>query len=261
MAQIDLYPAVDIHDGKAVRLVQGDFARQTVYDADPLAAARRWVDAGAERLHVVDLDGAKEGTPRNLEQLGRITHALDVSVQYGGGLRSVEDAEAALGLGADRIVLGTAAFVDERLLTDLLTRHGDRVAVGVDVRRGGVAIQAWSERTDLSLKAAVRQLAGRGVGTIVFTHVDRDGTMEGVDLDAARDLASAAEGARIVYSGGIGSLDDLRALAALEVDALAGVIVGKALFEGRFTVADALRALNDVTQKPSAGNSREEPVT
>jgi phosphoribosylformimino-5-aminoimidazole carboxamide ribotide isomerase len=246
VARIDLYPAVDIHDGKAVRLEQGDFAREKVYDADPLAAAQRWVDAGARRLHVVDLDGAKEGAPRNIDQLERITGAVDVPVQYGGGLRSIEHAEGALERGAARIVLGTAAFVDERLLTDLLAAYGERVAVGVDVRGGGVALQAWSERTDLSLKDAVRHLAGRGVGTIVFTHIDRDGTMSGVDLDAARDLADAAEGAKIVYSGGIGTLDDLRALAALELDALAGVIVGKALFENRFTVTEALDALEGV---------------
>jgi phosphoribosylformimino-5-aminoimidazole carboxamide ribotide isomerase len=238
---IDLYPAVDILGGKAVRLVQGDFERRKVYDTDPLEAARRWVDAGARRLHVVDLDGAREGRPRSLSQLERIARTLDVPVQYGGGLRSIEAADAALSRGADRIVVGTAAFVDERLLSDLVEEHGERVAVGVDVRDGHVAIEAWSERTDLPAKAAVRQLAGRGVGTIVFTNVDSDGTLEGVNLDAAREVASVAEGARIIYSGGIGSLDDLRALASLEQ--LAGVIVGKALYEGRFTIPEALAAL------------------
>jgi phosphoribosylformimino-5-aminoimidazole carboxamide ribotide isomerase len=238
---LDLYPAVDILGGKAVRLVQGDFERGKIYDTDPLEAARRWVDAGARRLHVVDLDGARDGRPRSLSQLERIVRTLEVPVQYGGGLRSSEAVEAALSRGADRIVVGTAAFVDEHLLTELVAEHGDRVAVGVDVRHGNVAIDAWSERTDLPAKDAVRQLAGRGIGTIVFTNVDSDGTLEGVNLDAAREVAGVAEGARIIYSGGIGSLDDLRALASLEQ--LAGVIVGKALYEGRFTIPEALAEL------------------
>jgi phosphoribosylformimino-5-aminoimidazole carboxamide ribotide isomerase len=238
---LDLYPAVDILGGKAVRLVQGDFERRKVYDADPLEAARRWVDAGARRLHVVDLDGAREGRPRSLSQLERIAGTLDVPVQYGGGLRSTEAADEALSRGADRIVVGTGAFVDERLLSDLVAAHGDRVAVGVDARDGHVAIEGWRERTDLPARDAVRQLAGRGVGTIVFTNVDSDGTLEGVNLEAAREIAGVSEGARIIYSGGIGSLDDLRALASLEQ--LAGVIVGKALYEGRFTIPEALAAL------------------
>jgi phosphoribosylformimino-5-aminoimidazole carboxamide ribotide isomerase len=238
---MDLYPAVDVLGGKAVRLTQGDFDRTKVYDADPLDAARRWVDAGATHLHVVDLDGARAGKPVNLHQLEQIANALPVPVQYGGGLRSARDAEAALGCGAARIVIGTVAFLDERLLDNLVLEHHERIAVGLDVKRGRVAIQGWKERVQATPVGAVERLVARGVETIIYTKIDWDGTMQGVDLRVARDLAEAGKGARLIYSGGIGSLNDLRALASLRT--LEGVIVGKALYEGRFTVEEALEVL------------------
>jgi phosphoribosylformimino-5-aminoimidazole carboxamide ribotide isomerase len=237
---MELYPAVDILDGKAVRLVQGDYGRKTEYAADPLDAARRWVEGGARRLHVVDLDGARDGRPVNMAHLERIAAELGVPVQYGGGLRSAPDVDAALGAGASRIVLGTAAFRDERLLDDAIAAHGEQVAVGVDVREGRVAVHGWQERTELAPGSAVEQLVGRGVKTIVYTNVDSDGMLEGADLEAAQGIADAAEGARVIFSGGIGSLDDLRGLAELDLD---GVIVGKALYEERFSVEEALAAL------------------
>ncbi len=240
---VELYPAVDVLGGKAVRLEQGDFERRKVYDSDPLDAARRWVEAGARRLHVVDLDGARAGRPVNLQQLEQIANALPVPVQYGGGLRSLRDAEAAFGCGAARIVIGTVAFLDERLLTNLLLEHGDGIAVGLDVRGGRVAIQGWRERVRVTPVGAVERLVARGVKTIIYTKIDWDGTMQGVDLRITRELAQAARGAELLYSGGIGSLDDLRALAGLRLESLTGVIVGKALYEGRFTVEEALEAL------------------
>jgi len=244
---VDLYPAVDVLGGKAVRLEQGDFERTQVYDADPLAAARRWVEAGARRLHVVDLDGARAGRPVNLAQLERIAGTLPVPVQYGGGLRSLSDAESALASGAARIVIGTVAFIDERLLANLLLQHDERIAVGLDVRGGRVAIQGWRERVKVSPAGAVEKLVALGVKTIVYTKVDWDGTMQGVDLRVARELAAVGGGAQVIYSGGIGSLDDLRALAGLRLEPLTGVIVGKALYEGRFTVPEALAVLNEET--------------
>jgi phosphoribosylformimino-5-aminoimidazole carboxamide ribotide isomerase len=237
---MDLYPAVDILGGRAVRLTQGDYGRKTEYAADPLDAARRWVDGGARALHVVDLDGAREGRPVNMAHLERIARELGVPVQYGGGLRSRPDVDAALDAGASRIVLGTAAFRDEQLLEEAIAAHGEQVAVGVDVRQGRVAVHGWQERTDLAPGAAVEQLVGRGVQTIVYTNVDSDGMLEGADLQVAEEIASAAEGAGVIFSGGIGTLDDLRGLATLDLD---GVIVGKALYEGRFSVEEALEAL------------------
>jgi phosphoribosylformimino-5-aminoimidazole carboxamide ribotide isomerase len=236
---VELYPAVDMLGGKAVRLTQGDYARKTEYAADPLDAARRWVEAGARWLHVVDLDGAREGRPVNLDALRRIS-SLRVPVQYGGGLRSAIDVEAAIESGAKRVVLGTAAFLNPRLLEDLVIAHGNRIAVGVDVKGGRVAIQGWQERIQLSPASAVMRLVEADVETIVYTKVDRDGTMQGADVPVARELIEAANGSRIIYSGGIGSLDDLRALASLDLE---GVIVGKALYEGRFTVEAAQAAL------------------
>jgi phosphoribosylformimino-5-aminoimidazole carboxamide ribotide isomerase len=236
---MDLYPAVDVLGGKAVRLTQGDYARKKEYAADPLDAARRWIEGGARRLHVVDLDGAKRGEPVNLDALERIA-GLGVPVQYGGGLRSAPDVDAALGRGAARVVLGTAAFRDPSLLGEMVAAHGARIAVGLDVKDGRVAIHGWQERTELVPGEAVARVVGAGVRTIVYTKVDWDGMMQGADLPVAREITAAANGARIIYSGGIGSLEDLRGLAGLDLE---GVIVGKALYEGRFTVEEALEVL------------------
>ncbi len=239
---IELYPAVDMLGGKAVRLHQGDFARTTEYDADPCEAARRWVEEGARRLHVVDLDGARSGAPVNLENLERIAR-LDVPVQYGGGLRSAPDVEAAIERGAARVVLGTAAFLNPDLLDQLVVSHGDRIAVGLDVKNGRVAVQGWQERIRLSPTDAVARLVAANVKTIIYTKVDWDGTMQGADLRIASQLDAAAGDAEILYSGGIGSIDDLRQLASLGLKQLTGVIVGKALYERKFTVPEALEVL------------------
>jgi phosphoribosylformimino-5-aminoimidazole carboxamide ribotide isomerase len=236
---MELYPAVDVLGGKAVRLTQGDYARTTEYNADPLEAARGWVEAGARWLHLVDLDGARNGRPVNLDALQRISR-LGVPVQYGGGLRSVADVEDAIDGGAKRVVLGTAAFLDPHLLEELVIAHRDGIAVGLDVKGGRVAIRGWQERTQLSPAGAVEQLVEAGVKTIIYTKVDWDGTMQGADLRIARELGAVAGSADIIYSGGIGSLEDLRGLATLDLE---GVIVGKALYEQRFTVQEALEVL------------------
>jgi phosphoribosylformimino-5-aminoimidazole carboxamide ribotide isomerase len=244
---VDLYPAVDMLGGKAVRLEQGDFARQKVYGADPLVAARRWVEAGARRLHVVDLDGARDGRPVNLDALTRITEALPVPVQYGGGLRRAEDALGALAAGAAHVVIGTAAVTDPGVLEQLIAEAPERVAVAIDVREGRVATSGWVERTELRAPEAVAALADQGVRRFVYTSIDVDGTFGGPALDAFAEVVgsdtAAGAGAEFLYSGGIGSLDDLRALSALGLDRLVGVIVGKALYEGRFTIAEAEEAL------------------
>jgi phosphoribosylformimino-5-aminoimidazole carboxamide ribotide isomerase len=230
-------------DGHAVRLVQGDFSRRTEYAADPLEAASRWVAQGARWLHVVDLDGARAGRPVNLHNLKRITAELGVPVQYGGGLRDSASARSALEAGAERVVLGTAAFAVPSVLDQLLAEVPDRVAVAVDVREGRVATGGWTEATDLEPRTAVEQLAARGVGCFVYTDIDRDGTLDGVAADAFARLCAAAEGRPVVYSGGIGTTEHLRDLAALDIANLEGVIVGKALYEGRFDVAEARAAL------------------
>jgi phosphoribosylformimino-5-aminoimidazole carboxamide ribotide isomerase len=238
-----LYPAVDILDGKAVRLTQGRFDDATTYHDDPLEAARSWVAAGARFLHVVDLDGARAGEPRSLDHLRRIAAAAGVPVQYGGGLRTVGAVREALRAGAERAIVGTAAFRDVDFLDEILRAYGPHVVVSVDVRDGYISTAGWTETTELPAEEAIRRLGGRGVGSFVYTNVDRDGALEGPDLGEVARIAEAVRG-KFLYSGGIGSRDDLAALAALRKVNLAGVIVGKALYEQRFTVAEGQAALD-----------------
>jgi len=237
-----LLPAIDILDGKAVRLAKGDYDASTVYDDDPVVAARRWVESGARGLHVVDLDGARSGSPVNLEHVRRITAEVGVPVQVGGGLRSAQSVEQALAAGATRVVLGTAAYSDVDFLDDLLAAHGDRVVVSVDARGGNVAAAGWTEQTEIPASAVLETLGRRGIRHFVYSSIDRDGTLTGPDFDEVLTVASTVRGT-FVYSGGVSSLEDLRALAALRQVNLSGVIVGKALYEGRFTVAEAIEAL------------------
>jgi len=241
-----LYPAVDILDGRAVRLVQGEFSDATRYHDDPVDAARAWLEAGARALHVVDLDGARAGEPVNLSTLGRICALSDVPVQVGGGMRSTEHVSAALENGASRVVIGTAAYRDPDFLEAVVSSFGDRVAVAVDVRDGRVSAAGWTQDTGLDPLEAISELAARGVRSFVYTNVDRDGMLSGPDVDEARTVAQRVSGP-LVWSGGVGELSHLRSLSELPIE---GVIVGKALYEGRFTVAQARAVLDSA---PAAG--------
>ncbi|HEV7918667.1 MAG TPA: 1-(5-phosphoribosyl)-5-[(5-phosphoribosylamino)methylideneamino]imidazole-4-carboxamide isomerase [Solirubrobacterales bacterium] len=238
-----LFPAVDIRDGKAVRLTQGDYDREQIYNDDPLEAAALWVDSGATHLHVVDLDGARDGERRNLDHLARIAGQLDVPVQYGGGLRDIESLDAAFAAGAARAVIGTAAFRDRELVEQAVARFGDRIVVSADAREGLIAAQGWTESTNLIASDAVKRLAAVGVSTFVYTDIARDGMLTGPDLYGLRGVCAAADTANVIASGGIGSLDHLRSLVELNEGNLEGVIAGKALYEQKFTVAEALDAL------------------
>jgi phosphoribosylformimino-5-aminoimidazole carboxamide ribotide isomerase len=245
-----LYPAIDILDGNAVRLVKGDFEAKKVYDADPAAAARGWVEAGARALHVVDLDGARTGAPVNLAHLARIAGDSGVPVQYGGGLRTDRAIENALAAGAERVVLGTAAFTDPGLVTRALSAHGpERLVVSVDVRGGHVATHGWLETTAARAREAFAGLRELGVGKFVFTNIDHDGMLDGANREEAIWAAGAAGGGEVIYSGGIGTLADLELLsglrAELDLAGMAGVIVGTALYEERFTIAEARAVLGD----------------
>jgi phosphoribosylformimino-5-aminoimidazole carboxamide ribotide isomerase len=237
-----LYPAIDILGGRAVRLVQGDFDRATEYASDPLEAARGWAAAGAARLHVVDLDGARSGAPVNLDAVARIVAEIEVPVQLGGGLRTRKSIADAIDSGVRWVVLGTAAFSDLELLKIAVAELGERVAVGVDVRGGMVTTAGWTETRSLSAVEAAAALSERGVRRVIYTDVDRDGMLGGVDAGAVARVADVVEG-ELLYSGGIGSLADLEALVALRHPRLGGAIVGKALYEGRFTLAAAEAAL------------------
>ncbi|MGI8414269.1 MAG: 1-(5-phosphoribosyl)-5-[(5-phosphoribosylamino)methylideneamino]imidazole-4-carboxamide isomerase [Solirubrobacteraceae bacterium] len=254
-----LLPAIDILEGKAVRLARGDFDARTIYDADPLQAARRWVSAGARWLHVVDLDGARSGAPVNLRHVARIAGALDVPVQVGGGLRTVAAVADAFGAGAARVVLGTAAYADGEFLDAVIAEYGERVVVSVDARDGRLAASGWTEQTEIAPESVIERLGGRGVRRFVYSSIERDGMLSGPDLDAVGRIAGAVRGS-FVYSGGVSSVEDLSAIAALRQVNLAGVIVGKALYEERFTIEEAHRALDrrrrrDLTGRPR-GNGR-----
>jgi phosphoribosylformimino-5-aminoimidazole carboxamide ribotide isomerase len=237
-----LLPAIDILDGKAVRLARGDFEQRTVYDADPLDAARRWVHAGARALHVVDLDGARSGRPANLEHVRRIVADVGVPVQVGGGLRDAAAVAEALGAGATRVVLGTAALHDVDFLDEVIVGHRDRLVVSVDARGGRLAASGWTEQTDIPVESVIESLGRRGVVRFVYSSIERDGMLSGPDLDEVMRVAAVVRGTW-VYSGGVSSVTDLRSLAELRQVNLKGIIVGKALYEERFAVADAQAAL------------------
>jgi phosphoribosylformimino-5-aminoimidazole carboxamide ribotide isomerase len=240
-----LYPAIDIMDGQAVRLVEGVFEDATTYHADPLDAAKSWVEAGARFLHVVDLDGARSGEPKSLDHLRRIVAETGVPIQYGGGLRTVDAVREALRAGAERAIVGTAAFKDIDFLDDIVATYGARIVVAVDTKNGMIATEGWTQTTELPVVDAIQRLSGRGVRSFVFTDVSRDGKLTGPDLDAVKAVAAAVRG-RFIYSGGIGSLDHLRSLAQLRQVNMAGVIAGKSLYEKKFTVAEGQAALDGV---------------
>ena len=237
-----LYPAIDIRGGQAVRLLQGDYARETAYDADPVDAAVRWADEGAEFLHVVDLDGAKAGKPQSLEAVGRIAAAVECPIQVGGGLRDAESVAAVLDAGAERVVIGTAALRDPEFLQDEIERHRERVVVSVDARDGRVALEGWTEAGAVGVIEAVEALGKRGVARFLCTAIEVDGTMKGPAIGELREIAAVTD-AQVIASGGVGDLTHLESLARNAAPNLEGAVVGRALYERRFAVAEAIAAL------------------
>jgi phosphoribosylformimino-5-aminoimidazole carboxamide ribotide isomerase len=238
-----LYPAIDIRGGQAVRLLQGDYERETAYDADPVDAATRWAGEGAEFLHVVDLDGAKAGKPQNLEEVRRIAAAVECPIQVGGGLRDAAAVDAVLAAGAERVVIGTAALRDRGFLDEVIAEHGERVVVSVDARGGKVSLSGWTEATEKDIAEAVAELSERGVTRFLCTEIDVDGTMEG-PATAELNRIAAATSARIIASGGVGTLAHLQGLAENAAPNIEGAIVGRALYEHRFTVVEGRDTLS-----------------
>jgi phosphoribosylformimino-5-aminoimidazole carboxamide ribotide isomerase len=237
-----LYPAIDIRGGQAVRLLQGDYERETTYDSDPVDAAKRWADEGAEFLHVVDLDGAKAGEPRNLEAIRRIAESVACPIQVGGGLRDPASVSAVLEAGAARVVIGTAALRDPQFLDAVLAEHGESVVVSVDTRGGKVSLAGWTQTSDVEAPGAVADLSRRGVQRFLCTAIEVDGTMEGPDVRQLNEIAGVTS-AQMIASGGVGELSHLEDLARATAPNVEGAIVGRALYERRFTVAEAIAAL------------------
>lgn len=240
---MQLFPAIDLRDGRCVRLVQGDYARESVYRGDPVAVAKEFEAAGARWVHVVDLDAAKTGRPVNRDVVGAIVEAVRIPVQAGGGVRDEFSAEVLLGLGVARVVLGTAALEQPALVRRLAQRHPRRVAVGLDASHGELAVRGWREGSGLRLLDVLPQFDDAGVAAVVITDIRRDGMLAGPDLDGlAEALGSTA--VSVIGAGGVSSLTDLRDLARLERSGrrLAGAIVGKAIYEGKLSVEEAVVA-------------------
>ncbi|HEX5376621.1 MAG TPA: 1-(5-phosphoribosyl)-5-[(5-phosphoribosylamino)methylideneamino]imidazole-4-carboxamide isomerase [Solirubrobacterales bacterium] len=237
-----LYPAIDIRGGQAVRLTQGDYERETAYDADPVDAAKRWAGEGAEFLHVVDLDGAKAGEPRNLDAVERIASAVECPIQVGGGLRDDQSVAAVLEAGAARVVIGTAALRDPEFLQAMVNAYAERVVVSVDARDGKVSLAGWTEASDVDVADAVADLGRRGVARFLCTAIEVDGTMEGPATAELSRIAAATQ-AQIIASGGVGTLAHLESLARDAAPNVEGAIVGRALYERKFTVAEGIAAL------------------
>lgn len=240
-----LFPAIDIQAGRCVRLRRGDFANETVFSDDPVEVARTWAGLGARHLHVVDLDGAREGELRNLDLVRRIAEAVSVPVQFGGGIRSEEALEQLAGTMVERIVIGTSALLDEAFLKAALAQWGPRLVVAVDASDGFVSTHGWRERSGMAAASFATQLAALGVAEIIYTDIARDGMLGGMNLHATEDLARAASGVQIIASGGLSSLAELRALKRLEPLGVTGVIAGRALYENSFTLGDALDILDE----------------
>jgi phosphoribosylformimino-5-aminoimidazole carboxamide ribotide isomerase len=238
---VDLYPAIDLRGGRCVRLYQGDYAQETVYADDPVAQARAFADAGAPWIHVVDLDGARSGEPTHTEIISAIAAAVDVPVQTGGGIRDEATAERLFAGGVARVVLGTVALEQPELVARLAARHP--VAVGLDARAGDVAVRGWEEASGRSVLDVAKEFEAAGIAALIVTDIGRDGTLEGPDVDGLGAVL-AATGVDVIASGGVGTLADLERLRALEADGrrLSGAIVGRALYEGAFTLDAALVA-------------------
>ena len=231
-----LYPAIDLYEGKAVRLFKGEYQQMTVYNEDPLAVALDFQNAGATCIHMVDLEGAKFGTTSNLPVIRRIVEATDLFVEVGGGIRNMETVDAYLSLGVDRVILGTAAVTDRAFLEAALAKYGEKIAVGVDLKDGFVAIKGWTEKSRWTADAFFADLEALGVSTVICTDISRDGAMEGTNRALYKDL-SAKYGIQLIASGGVSSLEDVKALKEMD---LHGAIIGKAYYTGAIDLREAL---------------------
>ncbi len=233
-----LFPAIDLYEGQAVRLYQGDYRQMTVYSPDPAALAQKFAATGATHIHLVDLEGARDGTTPNLQLIRRIAAETGLFVEVGGGIRNMDIARAYLENGVSRVILGTAAVTDPDFLQNALDTWGERVAVGADLRDGQVAIRGWQQTSDEGAQAFFDRMQGLGVSTMICTDISRDGAMRGANLELYRSLAKR-QGLQIVASGGVSSLDDIKALRQMD---LYGAILGKAYYTGAVDLADALEA-------------------
>lgn len=237
-----IYPAIDIRGGKCVRLIQGDYNRETVYNDNPLEVAREWERLGGTFIHLVDLDGAKAGHPVNDDIIRSIASAVQVPVQVGGGLRTRADVDRVLSLGVSRVILGTAAIEDRAFTEEVLGTYGDKIAIGLDARNGYVATRGWLETSEVKAEELARELAAKGAETFIFTDISRDGMMQGPNVEAILSLAKSS-GRQVIASGGVSTMDDLLKLSSHAKEGIGGAIVGKALYTGSIQLDEAIRAV------------------
>lgn len=233
-----IFPAIDIVGGKAVRLFKGDYSQMTVYSDDPAAVAADFVKCGADHLHLVDLEGAKDGGTPNLETVKRIREACDMFIEIGGGIRSMQTIEKYLSIGVDRVILGTAAVKDEELLRSAVGKYGERIAVGVDIKDGFVAIKGWLEKSEFTGMEFCKKMQETGVSNIICTDVSKDGAMKGTNLPLYREMTEKLS-VKITASGGVSSLQNIKELKAMDIY---GAIIGKAYYTGAIDLREALEA-------------------
>lgn len=241
MSSFIIYPAIDIRDGKCVRLIQGDYGRETIYNDSPVTVAKSWESQGGSFIHLVDLDGAKAGRPVNDQLIGEIARSVNVPVQVGGGLRTLEDVKHLLSLGVSRLIIGTAAIEDREFTEAVLGKYGDKVAIGIDARNGFVATRGWLETSEVQAEVLAKELAAKGAQTFIFTDISRDGMMQGPNVEAIHSLAQAS-GRSVIASGGVSTQEDLLKLAQYASAGIGGAIVGKALYTGSIDLGEAIAA-------------------
>jgi phosphoribosylformimino-5-aminoimidazole carboxamide ribotide isomerase len=239
---MDVIPAIDLLNGRCVRLYQGDYEQSQIFAEDPVTVAQSWEAQGAQWLHLVDLDGAKTGEPVNLAVIAQIVETLNIPVQVGGGLRTPERVASFLEMGVQRVILGTVAVENPDLVPQLCQTYPGQIVVGIDAREGMVATRGWVETSTVSAITLGQRVASDGAAAIIYTDIQRDGTLEGPNLPQLREMAAAVS-VPVIASGGVSSLTDILSLLALEPMGVSGVIVGKALYTGNLSLTEALRAI------------------
>ena len=235
-----IFPAIDIRGGKCVRLLKGDFNQETVFSDSPADMARKWQAQGAEYLHLVDLDGALAGSSQNLNAIEEILQAVDIPTELGGGIRSMEQIDQLLAMGITRVILGSVAVKNPDLVREACAKYGERIVVGIDAKDGIVAVEGWGKSGNIGVIELAQKMKEAGVKTIIYTDISRDGTLSGVNVEATVKLAQES-GVKIVASGGVKSLEDIKALKKQESVGIEGVIAGKSIYMGTLDLAAAIK--------------------
>lgn len=239
-----ILPAIDLKDGQCVRLYQGDYNQTTVFSDYPEEMALQWQEQGAKHLHIVDLDGAKEGEPVNIFSIKKILNTIKIPIEVGGGIRTLENIEDLLEMGVERVVLGSTAIENPELIKEAAREFGEKVVVGIDAKEGKVAVHGWLNVSDMTALDLAIQVGDMGISTIIYTDIAKDGTLAGHNAEATAELARQS-GLMVIASGGVSSIEDIKALKAYEADGIGGVVIGRALYTGALNLADALSVAED----------------